>query len=187
MFISTQNNSWNYNIPFSSLNSSLNLKSSNFFISETKYLPKTNKSISIIKKNNEEELIINNSPKKMNLTKRIKLPVLGKDLYIHNLYHKKEQNDIQKLLSKKNKIIAYPHLASISSNLRKDIPNISFLQLQYMNTLFKENISKEKIGSKKIYLNGTKLNFIDEIKHEINLPKPICKKRKLDLNEIVNI
>ena len=187
MFISTQNNSWIYNIPFSSLNSSLNLKSSNFFISEAKYLPKTNKSISLMKTNNEEGLIINNSPKKMNLSKRIKLPVLGKDLYIHNLYHKKEQNDTQKLLSKKNKIITYPHLASISSNMRKDLPNISFLQFQYMNTLFKENISKEKIGSKKIYLSGRKLNFNDVIKHKVNLPKPIYKKRKLDLNEIVNI
>ena len=38
-----------------------------------------------------------------------------------------------------------------------------------------------------IYLYGTKLNFDDVIKHKVNLPKPIYKKRKLDLNEIVNI
>ena len=140
-----------------------------------------------MKTNNEEGLIINNSPKKMNLSKRIKLPVLGKDLYIQNLYYKKIENDNQKLLSKKNKKQIYPQLTSISSNKRNDLPKISFLQFQYMSNLFKKNISKEKIGSKKIYLSGRKLNFNDVIKHKVNLPKPIYKKRKLNLNEIANM
>lgn len=56
-----------------------------------------------------------------------------------------------------------------------------------MSNLFKKNISKEKIGSKKIYLSGRKLNFNDVIKHKVNLPKPIYKKRKLNLNEIANM
>ena len=186
MFISTQNNSWNYNIPFSSENSTLILKP-NFFISETKYLPKTNKTIALIKKNKEKELLSNNSFKKMTLSKNIKLPVLEKDLYIQNLYYKKIENDNQKLLSKKNKKQIYPQLTSISSNKRNDLPKISFLQFQYMSNLFKKNISKEKIGSKKIYLSGRKLNFNDVIKHKVNLPKPIYKKRKLNLNEIANM
>ena len=70
----------------------------------------------------------------MNLIKLIKLSVLGNYLYIQNLYHKKEQNDTQKLLSTKNKIKTYPHFTSISSNMRKDLSNISFLQFEYMNS-----------------------------------------------------
>ena len=123
----------------------------------------------------------------MTLSKNIKLPVLEKDLYIQNLYYKKIENDNQKLLSKKNKKQIYPQLTSISSNKRNDLPKISFLQFQYMSNLFKKNISKEKIGSKKIYLFGRKLNFNDVIKHKVNLPKPIYKKRKLNLNEIANM
>ena len=43
--------------------------------------------------------------------------------------------------------------------MRKDLPNISFLQFQYMNTLLKEKISKEKIGSKKNIFIWYKIKF----------------------------
>ena len=124
----------------------------------------------------------------MTLSKNIKLPVLEKDLYIQNLYYKKIETLIKIIIQKINKYSNEKiKLTSISSNKRNDLPKISFLQFQYMSNLFKKNISKEKIGSKKIYLSGRKLNFNDVIKHKVNLPKPIYKKRKLNLNEIANM
>ena len=55
-----------------------------------------------------------------------------------------------------------------------------------MNTLFKDNISKDKIGSKQIYLLGAKVIFKNPIKKKITLPKPIYTNRRLNFLEIAN-
>lgn len=54
-----------------------------------------------------------------------------------------------------------------------------------MKTLFKNNISKDKKGKKKILLFGKQLNFKEEIKPKIKFP--IYKKRKIDFINFTNI
>lgn len=56
-----------------------------------------------------------------------------------------------------------------------------------MKTLFKNNISLDKIGKKNIFISGRKINFEEEKKLKIKFPKPILKKRKLNLFTISNI
>ena len=187
MKIFSENNSCKYfNIP-NSLNKSnkiLNSKASTFFLSET-FLnkSKSNKTISIDKKINENEINYNY---KCNFKRKIKLPVLGNNL---NNQSKNKRNDNFKekmKLNKRNHLNYYPQLNYvINSDKDKDIS--SFFQFEYMKTLFKNNISLDKLGKKNIFISGRKINFEEEKKLKIKFPKPILKKRKLNLFTISNI
>ncbi len=89
-------------------------------------------------------------------------------------------------LNKRNNLNYYPQLNYVlNSNRDKDIS--SFFQFEYMKTLFKNNISLDKIGKKNIFISGRKINFEEEKKPIIKFPKPILKKRKLNLFTISNI
>ena len=185
MYVSTENNSWKYSIPLSLLNSTQSLETShNFFISETKYFPNL-KNKYILHKNNLEKIPKDNIVHKNIKSNNINLPILGKDLYLQQLYRKRNIKR-KGYLKKENKSYNYEILRNISRSKRKDLSNISNLQFQYMNTLFKDNISKDKIGSKQIYISGAKVIFKNPTKKKITLPKPIYTNRRLNFLEIAN-
>ncbi len=136
MKIFSQNKSCKYfNIP-NSLNKSnklLNSKST-FFLSET-FLNKTksNKTISIDKKINDNETNYNY---KCNFKRKIKLPVLGDNLNNQSI-NKRNDNFKEKMkLNKRNNLNYYPQLNYVlNSNRDKDIS--SFFQFEYMKLFLK--------------------------------------------------